>query len=67
MTVGNLHARLQYVRPPRSLCVPHRDGQLIGTAGDPDSQRAVLREAFSLLGKVRGPEGWALEDSVRIG
>jgi hypothetical protein len=43
------------VRPPRALSVPFELGYPLGTAGDPEGQRALLRRLLALCASPKVP------------
>lgn len=58
--LGNMRKRLEFVRPPRALWVRAKNGEMVGTAGDPAAQIAMLQQTFRLLARARGDEGWVI-------
>jgi len=58
-SISLVREHTEQVKPPRALFVPFPFGYPLGKPDDPDLQLKVLRAAFGLLERERGP---VLED-----
>lgn len=54
-SISLIREQSESVRPPRALWVPFALGRPLGTAGDPDFQKQVMRAAFALLRTATEP------------
>lgn len=53
--LATLPGAIARVRPPRVLTVPFERGMTVGPPGDPQTQRAVLKQALALLEEDQAP------------
>lgn len=80
-SISLIREQSEAVNPPRALWVPFALGRPLGSASDPDFQKAVLRSAFELLATAAtptiadypieapdeaGPEQWSCPVSLPI-
>lgn len=54
-SISLVREQSEAVGPTRALWVPFPLGRPLGSAGDPELQKAVMRDAFSLLDSATGP------------
>ena len=54
-SISLIRPQSERVGPPRALWVPYALGRPLGSAGDPDFQKDVMRAAFDLLANLSEP------------
>ncbi|MGE3268840.1 MAG: hypothetical protein AB7P40_08850 [Chloroflexota bacterium] len=55
MEIATNRGPTSVVKPPRVLFTPHERGKNLGTPGDADLQRQIVRDALTLLETAREP------------
>jgi hypothetical protein len=54
-SISLIREQSEAVRPPRALWVPFALGRPLGSAGDPEFQKQVIRSALGMLATATGP------------
>ena len=55
MSISRIREQSESVQPPRALWVPFALGRPLGSAGDPDFQKGVIRSALNLTPTATEP------------